>query len=58
MVKFLKTSGRITTVMLSSAEKVMEIEIWTIDDAVEEVVVATTLKASTVNMVETVDVMV
>lgn len=55
MVKLFRTSGTATTVIQSTTNRVIVIEIWTINDVVEKLIATTTLEASTVNVVETIE---
>lgn len=56
MVKLFKSSGIAITTMLSTADKVIIVEVWNVDKVVEEVVVATAPEALMVSVVETVEV--
>lgn len=53
MVKVLRTFDTITMVVLFDVEQVEEVEVWITDDAVVEVVEATRPVASTISVVET-----
>lgn len=55
MVKLFRTSETATTIVLSTTNKDIIVEVYTINDMVEEVVLATAPKASTTSIVETVE---
>lgn len=55
MVKLFRTSGMATMAMLFTDNKVIFVEVWTVDDVVEKIVAATTPEASVVNAVEIVE---
>lgn len=52
MVKLFRTFATTTTTTLFATDRVIVVEVWTIDDVVEEVVAATVLEVSTINVVE------